>query len=294
MISISNVSKSYAKHDAVKNVSFTVSEGSICGLLGPNGAGKTTLLKIIAGAYHADAGSVTINGNDIFVTEDAKKDCLFVSDIPQFMPGYTIQQMARFFKSVYANWSDERFEELSSHFKMDTNKKISELSKGMQRQVSFWLAFSIKPKVLLLDEPMDGLDSVMRKQIRELIIHEVVNENLTVLISSHNLRELEDFCDAIVMLNEGECIIKKDLDDLKMSYQKIQIVFSGEQEETFVNLFKPIVFEKRGSFVSCVVKGNVEEIESNLQKLNPTFSEIIPLTLEEVFIHEMEVNGYGV
>lgn len=294
MISISNVSKSYAKHAAVKNVSFTVDEGSVCGLLGPNGAGKTTLLKIIAGAYNADSGSVIINGNEIFKIVDAKQDCVFVPDIPQFMPGYTIRQMARFFKSVYANWSDERFEELSSNFKIDTDKKVSELSKGMQRQVSFWLAFSIKPKVLLLDEPMDGLDPVMRKQIRELIINEVVNENLTVLISSHNLRELEDFCDSIVMLIEGECVIKRDLDDLKMSYKKVQIVLSSEQEESFVNLFKPIAFEKRGSFVSCVVKGNLEEIESNLQKLNPTFSEIIPLTLEEVFIHEMEANGYVV
>lgn len=294
MISVLNASKKYKNHIAVNDVSFEVNEGSVCGLLGANGAGKTTLLKVIAGIYRTDSGSVKIKDQEVFENLDVKKDCFFMPDIPFSFPGYTVRQMANFYKSTYKNWSESHFKSLEVHFNISTDTKISSLSKGMQRQVSFWLAFSTKPKVLLLDEPMDGLDPVMRKQIREIVIREVASENLTVLISSHNLRELEDMCDAVVMMHKGACVLKRNTDDLSMSYQKVQVALSSEEEEIFIKMFNPFKIEKRGNIINCVIKDTDQEFQTKLETLNSTFVELVPLTLEEIFIYEMEKAGYVV
>lgn len=294
MIQMTNVSKKYDNQYALTNVNLHVKRASIYGLLGSNGAGKTTLLKVLAGIYKQTIGSVQIDGHEVFENTSLKQDVFFIPDIPYALPQYTIKQMANFYKSLYVNWSDERFEQLAKTIKIDVNKKIHRLSKGMQRQVAFWLAFSTMPKVLLLDEPMDGLDPVMRHHIRHLIIDEVAERKMTVMISSHNLNEVEDICDTVGILHEGKVLLESELDELKSDIHKIQIAFKGEIPEGIFDQIELKSQEKRGSVLLCVVRGDLEEIKRKLEKFNPVLIDVLPLTLEEVFIHEMGGVGYEI
>ena len=293
MIQINNVSKKYDNQYALSNVTLNVKEASIYGLLGSNGAGKTTLLKILAGIYKPTHGGIQITGQNVFENPRLKQDVFFIPDLPYFLPQYTIKQMANYYKSLYFNWSDDRFEQLAKTIKIDVNKKIHRLSKGMQRQVAFWLAFSTMPKVLLLDEPMDGLDPVMRHHIRHLIIDEA-ERKMTVLISSHNLNEVEDICDTVGILHEGKVLLQRELDDLKTDIHKIQIAFKGEIPEGLFEQIELKSQEKRGSVILCVVRGNLEEVKQKLETFKPVLIDVLPLTLEEVFIHEMGGVGYEI
>jgi ABC-2 type transport system ATP-binding protein len=294
MIQINNVSKKYDSQYALSNVTLNVKEASIYGLLGSNGAGKTTLLKILAGIYKPTHGGIQITGQNIFENPTLKQDVFFIPDLPYFLPQYTIKQMANYYKSLYVNWSEDRFEQLAKTIKIDVNKKIHRLSKGMQRQVAFWLAFSTMPKVLLLDEPMDGLDPVMRHHIRHLIIDEVAERKMTVIISSHNLNEVEDICDTVGILHEGKVLLQRELDDLKTDIHKIQIAFKGEIPEGLFDQIELKSQEKRGSVILCVVRGNLEEVKHKLETFKPVLIDVLPLTLEEVFIHEMGGVGYEI
>ncbi|MDF2558134.1 MAG: transporter ATP-binding protein [Bacillales bacterium] len=294
MIQMNNVSKKYDNQYALSNVHLQVKQASIYGLLGSNGAGKTTLLKVLSGIYKPTHGSVQIAGQEVFENIALKQDIFFIPDIPYSLPQYTIKQMANYYKSLYVNWSDERFEQLAKTIKIDVNKKIHRLSKGMQRQVAFWLAFSTMPRVLLLDEPMDGLDPVMRHHIRHLIIDEVAERKMTVIISSHNLNEVEDICDTVGILHEGKVLLESELDDLKSDIHKIQIAFKGEIPEGIFEKIELKSQEKRGSVILCVVRGDLEEIKRTLESFNPVLIDVLPLTLEEVFIHEMGGVGYEI
>lgn len=291
---MNNVSKNYENQNALSNVDLHVKQASIYGLLGSNGAGKTTLLKVLAGIYKPTQGSAQIAGQEVFENISLKQDIFFIPDLPYALPQYTIKQMANFYKSLYVNWSDERFEQLAKTIKIDVNKKIHRLSKGMHRQVAFWLAFSTMPKVLLLDEPMDGLDPVMRHHIRHLIIDEVAERKMTVIISSHNLNEVEDICDTVGILHEGKVLLESELDDLKSDIHKIQIAFKGDIPEGIFNKIDLKSQEKRGSVILCVVRGDLEGIKRTLESFNPVLIDVLPLTLEEVFIHEMGGVGYEI
>jgi ABC-2 type transport system ATP-binding protein len=201
--------------------------------------------------------------------------------------------MAQFYKSIYSRWNDARFEELAAIFEMDVHKKIHKFSKGIQRQAAFILALSARPEILILDEPMDGLDPVMRKKVKSLLIDEVAEREMTILISSHNLREVEDLCDYIGIMHKGRIILEKDLDDLKSDTHKIQVAFKGPVPAIFDSM-KLLHKEKRGSIMICIVKGDAEEISAYVEQFKPVILDMLPLTLEEIFIYEMGDVGYAV
>jgi len=294
MIEVKNLTKEFQDIEALKMVNLHVAEGSIYGLLGSNGAGKTTLLKTVAGIYKEDMGEVTVDGESVFDNSSLKEDIIFISDSLYFFSGYTINDMAKFYKGIYVGWNDERFTALQRVFNLDISKKIHRLSKGMQRQVAIWLALSTMPRVMILDEPLDGLDSVMRQKVKNLLIQEVADRQLTILISSHNLRELEDFCDHIGILHEGTIVLQKDMDDLKRDIHKIQVAFKNPISEEDFNNIHVLYKEQRGSVYLFIARGGKEELSDYFKDRNPVIFDILPLTLEEIFIYEMGDVGYAI
>ncbi|MFV8827806.1 ABC transporter ATP-binding protein [Alkalihalobacterium sp. APHAB7] len=294
MIEVKKLCKEFEGTEAVKNLNLRISKGSIYGLLGSNGAGKTTLMKMIAGIYKQDSGEVLINGEPIFENVDRKQSVIFLADSLFFFPNTTIKQAADFYKSMYVNWNEERFQRLQEVFPIDVDKKIHRLSKGMQRQVAFWLVLSTMPEVLILDEPLDGLDAVMRNKVKNLLIQDVADREMTIMISSHNLREVEDLCDQIGILHHGELMIEKDLDDLKSDIHKIQVAFKHEVPPIFLHGFDVLYKEERGSVRLYIVRGNQKKVASHIQSFKPAIFDVLPLTLEEIFIYEMRDVGYAI
>jgi len=295
MIEVSHVTKSYMGIAALNDINISINKGSVFGLVGSNGAGKTTLMKLLAGIYRPDKGQVLVNSERVAENVDIKSRLVFIPDQLYFFPNYSILDMAEFYKSIYPHWNQERFLKLQEVFLMDRKRKIKTLSKGMQRQASFWLALALMPEILILDEPLDGLDPVMRGKVKNLIIQDVAEREMTVVISSHNLRELEDICDSIAIMHNGSILIQKDLDELKADIHKIQLAFTGESPETLeLDEIEIIHQEKRGSVFLLIVRGNHQEIISALRSLKPAILDILPLTLEEIFIYEMGDNGYEV
>ncbi|ANB60667.1 ABC transporter ATP-binding protein [Anoxybacteroides amylolyticum] len=294
MIDVRGVRKEFADVEAVKEVSLHVERGSIYGLLGSNGAGKTTLLKMIAGIYKQDHGDILIAGERVFENTSIKQKLLFLPDALYFFPQTTIRQMAQFYRDVYPSWNEERFVQLQEAFPLDLDKKIHRMSKGMQRQAAFWLAFSAMPDVMILDEPLDGLDAVMRQKVKNLLVQDVAERQMTVIISSHNLREVEDLCDHIGILHKGEVILEKELDDVKADVHKIQVAFRGGIPSSFLSGLHVVYQEQRGSVLLCIVRGQKERVESYIHQFEPVIFDVLPLTLEEIFVYEMGGVGYAI
>ncbi|NLI13224.1 MAG: ABC transporter ATP-binding protein [Peptococcaceae bacterium] len=294
MIEVKNVSKQFQELEALNDVSLTVHKGSIYGLVGSNGAGKTTLLKLLAGIYRQNSGDLMIDAQPVFENDALKARTVFIPDLLYFFPNYTIQDMAHFYAHIYPQWNQARFEKLGGVFNIEVKRRLKTLSKGMQRQVSFWLSLALMPDVMLLDEPIDGLDPVMRQKVKNLIIQDVAEREMTVLLSSHNLRDLEDICDYIGILHQGEMLIQKDLDDLKADVHKIQVAFSGEIPPALLQDMQPLYQEKRGSALILIVRGVYEDIIRRIRSYHPAVLDILPLTLEEIFIYEMGDNGYEI
>jgi len=293
MIDVRNVSKGFLGEKAVDDVTLSIHKGDIFGLLGSNGAGKTTLLKVLAGIYSAENGTVEVGGTAVYEHPEVKGKIIFMPDSPYFFAQSSIRQMAAFYRSVYPGWNQSRFEELGSVFRLDVKRKLSRFSKGMQRQVSFWLALSCMPDVLIMDEPIDGLDPVMRRQVKNLLFQEVAERQLTVIISSHNLREIEDLCDHVGIMHGGKLLVQKDLDDLKADTHKIQVAFRDERHERALAAKLQIqYYERRGSVSLYIVKGDRERITAAFQVYEPYVLDLLPLTLEEIFIYEMGDAGY--
>ncbi|SFK45599.1 ABC-2 type transport system ATP-binding protein [Halobacillus dabanensis] len=293
MIEVQGLHKSIDRTKILKDVSFYVQKGSIYGLLGSNGAGKTTLMRILAGILKQNDGIVRVLEEDIFENDKVKQNVVFLPDNLYFLPQYTTKQMADYYRSMYDGWSEERYENLKRVFHLDEKKKISQFSKGMQRQVAFWLAMSAKPDVLIIDEPFDGLDAVMRQKVRSLIIQDVAEREMTVLISSHNLREVEDICDHVGILHKGEILLERDLDDLKADVHKIQVAFQEEDFDPETSNLDVLHQEKRGSVFLLIVRGNETAISAEMEKYRPLVYDRLPLTLEEIFIYEMGGAGYA-
>ncbi|MDD4169960.1 MAG: ABC transporter ATP-binding protein [Desulfotomaculaceae bacterium] len=294
MIEMERVSKRFQETEALKEVSLSVRQGSIYGLVGSNGAGKTTLLKILAGVYRQNSGKLTIDHQPVFENNSIKARTVFIPDTLYYFPNFTIQDMAIFYARIYPQWNQARFEKLGAVFNIEVKRRIRTLSKGMQRQIFFWLSLALMPEVMILDEPLDGLDPVMRKKVKNLIIQDVAERNMTVIISSHNLRDLEDICDYIGILHQGEMLLQKDLDDLKADVHKIQVAFSGEMPPTLLQDLQALYHEKRGSVLVLIVRGAYKEIISRMRSYHPAVLDILPLTLEEIFIYEMGDNGYEI
>lgn len=292
MIKVKNVVKTFGDFTALDNLTLNVSKGSVYGLIGPNGAGKTTILKILAGVYKNNEGKVTIDGADVFENMQIKERLTFISDDLFFYSTYTIKDTAKYYAGLYKNWSWERFESLKEIFKIDVNRKVRRLSKGMQKQVAFWLSISAQPDIMLLDEPVDGLDPVMRRNVWRLMLSDVAERGTTVLVSSHNLRELEDVCDHVGIMHNGRVVLEKALDDVKGNTHKLQVAFSGEVSPELIAKIKPIHRETYGSVNIFIVKGDGEEILKTVKDYSPLICDILPLTLEEVFIYELGGLGY--
>ncbi|MCK1992725.1 ABC transporter ATP-binding protein [Peribacillus muralis] len=292
MIEIKQMSKLYEGKEAIKNVTLAIEKGTIFGLLGSNGAGKTTLLKILSGNLIQDTGEVLIDSSPVFENREVKNRCFFLPDSPYFLANYTILQMAVFFRCVYREWNEERFHQLQEVFPIPFQYRINKLSKGMQRQVAFWLALSTMPEVLILDEPFDGLDPVMRKNVRQLLIQDVTERDMTILISSHNLREIEDIADHVGILHNGELVIQKDLSDLKADLHKVQIAFKDKIPHGIYRGIQILDKQRQGSVIVCIVKGKEAMIEAHFNQFQPDIFDMLPLSLEEIFIYEMGDIGY--
>jgi ABC-2 type transport system ATP-binding protein len=295
MIQVHSISKKYNKHLAVNDLSLTVKKGSIYGLLGSNGAGKTSLLKMIAGINRQDRGTIKINNLSVYENAEIKERVVFIPDVLYFYPQATVAQMAAQYKEYYPHWDQQRFELLKPAFNIELTRKVHRLSKGMKRQVAFWLALSAMPDVLILDEPIDGLDPVMRQKIKNLLFQDVAEREMTVLISSHNLREIEDLCDHVGIMHQGEIIIEKEIDDLKSDTHKVQLALADPtHEEHLLNQLNILHYEKRGSVSLLIVKGSEEQISKVVHSTEVLLYDLLPLTLEEIFIYEMEDVGYAI
>lgn len=294
MIDICGISKSFGDVEALKDFTIKINSGSIFGLVGSNGSGKSTLLRILSGVYLTDKGIVKFDDVNIFDNEATKGLTTFVSDFPYFTNSETLESASHMYKLLYPNWSDEKFKEISAMFPIDAKKRVINMSKGMQRQVALILALSTQPKYLFLDEIFDGLDPVVRQLVKKLIISEVAENEMTVIIASHNLRELEDFCDHIGFLHKGGVLLEKDIDDLKLDLHRIQIAFEKPLPENALKGLDIVSNKLSGKVYTLVVRGDLDKALDALKVYKPIYHETLPLTLEEIFISEMEVAGYDI
>ena len=292
MIELNKVYKSFEDKEALKNIDLQFCEGRIYGLVGTNGSGKSTMLRLISGVYKEDGGSCKLDNEEVFGNNLAKEKVFFISDDLYFMPQATLESMAKVYRAAYPNWSEERYKKLCTLFPIGQKKKLSTFSKGMRRQAAFILALSTCPKYLLLDEAFDGIDPVIRHAVRELISDIIAEDSICCIISSHNLRELEDFCDEICLIHDGELKLTGETFRLSSSYCKVQMALSEIPEEFNLNGIEILSKKVTGSLVTLILKANEDEALREVEKLEPIFSEAIPLTLEELFIYEMEAVGY--
>lgn len=292
MINVMNVTKTFDGFCALDNLSLKVKKGSVYGLIGPNGAGKTTLIKNLCGIYKPDSGEIYINGERIWENIHMKSKMIYISDELFFYTTYSIKETAKMYSSIYPNWDWERYESMKEVFKIDEKRKVRRLSKGMQKQVAFWLGICAKPDIMILDEPVDGLDPVMRKNVWSLVLSDVCENNTTVLISSHNLRELEDVCDHVGIMFDGRVVLQKSLDDVKGNIHKVQTSFSQGFPEELKSSLEILHTSEFGSVTTLILKGEADEIRNKISQFNPLILDILPLTLEEVFIYELGGLGY--
>ena len=292
MIEINNVSKCYGTVKSLDCVSASVNTGSIFGLIGSNGSGKSTLLRIMCGIFGTDGGSVSYDEVPVYENTLVKEGILYLSDDQYFIPYATLDEMKALYKNVYPSFDEEMYRKLYNLFNLNPKRKLSTFSKGMQKQAALLLALSCRPKYLLCDETFDGLDPVMRALVKRLIAEEAAARQMTTVIASHNLRELEDVCDHIALLHKGKLLFVSDIDEMKDNIHAIQAVFRRDFSPEELSGLKITGYSRRGSMVSAVCRGSEEMIREYFNSLNPEFFEIIPLTLEEIFISEMEEYGY--
>lgn len=292
MIKIESVTKNFGDVCSLDRVTLQIPDGSIFGLIGSNGSGKSTLLRAMSGIFAADKGCILYDGFNIWENTEQKAKLVYLSDEPYFLPHSSIEDMRNLFSSLYPTFDNEKFDKLLNLFGLPLRRKINTFSKGMQKQTSVLLGLSVCPKYLFCDETFDGLDPVMRHLVKRILMEDIAEQGTTVVIASHNLRELEDICDHIALLHKGKLLFQNDLDDMKLSIQKIQAVFTGEAAEEKLRELPLLNLERRGSMFTIVARGTRDEWEERLQAMHPQFYECIPLTLEEIFMAEMEENGY--
>ncbi len=292
MIKVKNVTKYFDDFKVLDDFSLNVKKGTIYGLVGPNGAGKTTIINHINGVLSPYSGEIEIAGESVYENEKIKEKVLSIADDWFYFSTYTIKQMMHFYRDIYPSFSLERYEAIKEMLKIDEKRQIRKLSKGMKKQVAFALVLSAMPDVLILDEPLDGLDPVMRKQILNLVIADVNDREMTVLVSSHNLRELEDICDWVGIIHQGRMITQKPLDDLKGSVHKYQLVLDDVTANRLSENENVLHISNTGSVYSVIMRGEAEKTQEMLSTISPVLCERVSLTLEEVFIYELGGLGY--
>ncbi len=294
MIEALHVTKRFDDIVAVDDISATIREGNVFGLIGTNGAGKSTFLRMVSGVLKPDHGKILVDDIPVFESVAAKQKFFYISDDAYFFHNSTPEEMMQFYDNVYPMFDRERFKKLMKGFELDLRRKINTFSKGMKKQVSILLALSAGTEYILCDETFDGLDPVMRQAVKSLFAEDMQERNLTPVIASHNLRELEDICDHVGLLHKGGILLSKELDDMKLNIHKIQCVLSEGMEPEDLVVLDKIKIEKRGRLSTITVRGNRQEIETLMSGYHPVFFEIIPLSLEEIFISETEVVGYDI
>lgn len=295
MIKFENVTKRYENFTALDNFTLEIRRGSAYGLLGTNGAGKSTLLRMLAGVYRQDSGSVTIEGQPVYDNVAIKQRMLLISDETSQFNNMTINRMRKFYKSFYPRFSDETFERLHAIVGLPLDKKLSGFSKGMKRQAAVICGIAASPDYLLLDEAFDGLDPSMRIAVKKMIIDAMCDNDMTVVVSSHNLNEIEQFCDTVGLLHDGQIVFTRDLSELKGEIHKLQCSFSEAEnspvKEDFPSL-DILLIEQVNGLTNIIVRGNADESLAAVNEKNPAFCDLIPLSLEEIFIYEMEALNY--
>ena len=288
MLEIKNLTKTFGTFKALDNLTLTVPKGAVYGLVGPNGAGKSTVIRHMTGVYRSESGTVTLEGQPIYENPRAKEIIGYIPDEIFYFNSATLEDMRRFYKGLYPKFDDALFDRLKEIFKLPEKTPIRRYSKGMQKQAAFQLTLSCRPEVLILDEPVDGLDPVMRRQVMSLILADVAERGTTVLISSHNLRELEDVCDHVGIMMGGKMLLEKSLADMQGATHKLQIV--GDVPEGLDVLHE----SSSGRLKTLIVRGSAYEISTRAEASKPAYFDVLPLSLEEIFIYELGGADYAV
>lgn len=294
MIKADNLTKRFQGVTAVDHIHAEIQDGTVFGLIGTNGAGKSTFLRMGAGILKPDEGTITLDGEAVFEDIRVKARCFYIPDEPYFLGNGTADDMKTFYQGIYPNFDTDRFGKLLKSFELDGRRKIQTFSKGMKKQLAVLLGICAGTDYLFCDETFDGLDPVMRQTVKSLFANDIEERNLTPVIASHNLRELEDICDHVGLLHRGGMLLSKDLDDMKMNIHKIQCVLPAGLDRTNLQDLDIMTVEQRGSLLTLTVRGQKEEIQARMQSYHPVFFEMIPLSLEEIFISETEVAGYDI
>lgn len=295
MIEIHNLTKTFDKIKAVDEVSVTIKDNMVFGLIGTNGAGKSTVLRMICGVLMPDSGTVAVDNMPVYNNVEAKKKLFFIADEPYFFANANARTMERYYSGIYEEFNKEEFYKYLESFNLDANRKIGTFSKGMKKQLALLLAICAHTKYILCDETFDGLDPVMRQGIKSIFAKEMEERGLTPVIASHNLRELEDICDHIGLLHKGGVLLSKDLEDMKCNIQKVQCVFATVDEEMkALGGMEVLKKEQRGSLRTYTVRSTREEVTARFATVDTVFYEVLPLSLEEIFISETEVVGYDI
>ena len=290
MIEVQNVIKRFDGFLALDRLSLTVPQGSVYGLVGPNGAGKTTIIRHLTGIYRPDSGVVRIDGLPVYENRAVKSRIAYIPD-EIYCPGsLAVRDMMRFWRGVYPRFDDKRYEELRGVFQLNDRQPLRRFSKGMQKQAMFWLAICVKPDYLILDEPVDGLDPVMRRQVWSLLLEDVASCGTTVLVSSHNLRELEDVCDRVGVMHHGRMLLERSLEELQDNIVKVQLVTENPLPEGLDILHSSMT----GRIQTLIVRGKQQQVADLLAQCHPMLCDLLPLSLEEVFIYELGGVQYDV
>ena len=295
MIQVNNVVKTFDRFRALDGLSMRVERGSIYGLVGPNGAGKSTILRHITGVYRPDSGSVLLDGQPVYENPEAKSRIAAIPDELYYFLSASTRDMMRFYRGIYPRFDDKRYQSLREAFpEVDERQPIRRLSKGMQKQSAFWLTLSCRPEVLVLDEPVDGLDPVMRRQVWSLLMGDVAQRGTTVLVSSHNLRELEDVCDHVGILSRGKVLLERSLTDLQDNILKLQVAFRDGALPQLPPELNVLHVSQVGRVHTLIIRGSPEEVKGRVAALDPLLLEALPLSLEEIFIYELGGEDYAV
>ena len=290
MIEIRDVVKTFDGFRALDGVTMTVPRGAVYGLVGPNGAGKSTLIRHLTGIYRPDSGTIDIDGQPVYENPAVKARIAYIPDDVFYFPQATIPDMMRYYRGIYPKFDAERYQKLGEVFQLDPKRQIRRLSKGMQKQAAFWLAMCLRPDVLVLDEPVDGLDPVMRRQIWSLVVEDVAGYGTTVLVSSHNLRELEDICDHVGIMHMGHMLLERSLSDLQDNFVKVQLVTENPLPPSLHILHESTL----GRVQTLILRGDPQTVADELAASAPMLCDLLPLSLEEIFIYELGGTGYDV
>ena len=295
MIEVKNVVKSFDGFRALDGLTMTVPTGSIYGLVGPNGAGKSTILRHITGIYCQDEGTIQVDGQDVYENPSVKERLTSIPDELYYFLSASTKDMMNFYKGFYPKFDEKRYHALKDVFStVDEKRPIRRLSKGMQKQSSFWLSLCCRPDYLILDEPVDGLDPVMRRQVWSLLMNDVAEYGTTVLVSSHNLRELEDVCDHVGILSRGKVLVERSLSELQGNVVKMQVVFQEKEMPQLPADMEVLHVSQVGRIHTLIVRGTAADVTNRLAVYSPILMEALPLTLEEIFIYELGGEDYAV